>query len=218
MKLLKGIHKFDFLVALYVFCILVSEMMGGKTFPLAVTPAFSLNASVAIFLLPVVFSINDIITEVHGAGRARSVVRTGLLMVAFLFLFSLLATSLPPSMRFIRSEAAYDLVFRQSARISLASLVAFMLADFMDVAIFARMRKSLGRGGLWLRNNISNFVSQFIDTAVFMTLAFYAWDKPWSANVAFLASLILPYWGLKCFMSVIETPFVYAGVRWLRGR
>lgn len=49
-----------------------------------------------------------------------------------------------------------------------------------------------------------------------MILAFYAFDKPFISNVNFLASLILPYWLLKCLMSVIETPFVYLGVNWLK--
>jgi uncharacterized PurR-regulated membrane protein YhhQ (DUF165 family) len=50
-----------------------------------------------------------------------------------------------------------------------------------------------------------------------MTLAFYAFDRSLGSNFAFLTSLILPYWLLKCFMSVLETPFVYVGVKWLRG-
>ena len=50
-----------------------------------------------------------------------------------------------------------------------------------------------------------------------MFLAFYALDKGLGNNVSFLFSLILPYWLLKCTMSIIETPLVYAGVRWLKG-
>src|SRR5947199_392841 len=112
------INKFDFLVSLYIFCIAVSELMGGKTFHL------------------------------------------------------------------------------------------------FDIGTFIRVRVKLVKKKLLLRNNVSNFVSQFFDTSVFMFLAFYAVDKSISSNMSFLFSLILPYWLLKCFMSVIETPFVYAGVKW----
>ena len=49
-----------------------------------------------------------------------------------------------------------------------------------------------------------------------MFLAFYAFDKPFAGNITFLWSLILPYWLLKCFMSIIETPLVYIGVKWLK--
>ena len=78
------------------------------------------------------------------------------------------------------------------------------------------MKEKFGKSKLWLRNNISNFISQLVDTVVFMTLAFYALDKGFDNNVIFLTSLIIPYWLLKCTMSVVETPFVYLGVKWLK--
>ena len=214
---MRTIEKFDLLVALYVFCIAVAEIMGAKTFPVLNLFGYQLNASVAILVLPLVFSINDVIAEVHGKQRARSVVRSGLIVVFLILVFSLVATRLPPSTRFEASEAAYDQIFGLSARIAAASLTAFALAEFLDVLIFVRLRERLGTGRLWLRNNVSNVLSQLVDTTVFMTLAFYAFDRPWDANVGFLVSLIVPYWLLKCFMSVIETPFVYLGVRWLQG-
>lgn len=211
-----GIKKFDFLISLYIFCILVSELLGGKTFAITQIGNFHLNASVAIFALPIIFSINDIITEVFGAERARSLVRAGLLMIFFLLAFSALAIMLPPSLRFLPNQKAYATIFGTTFRIAAASLTAFAIADFMDIAIFQRLRERLGKKGLWIRNNVSNFVSQFFDTFIFMILAFYALNRPFADNASFLWSLILPYWLLKCFMSVIETPFVYLGVKWLK--
>lgn len=211
-----GIEKFDLLVSIYIFCIAIAELMGAKTFPLANIFGYQLNASVAILILPLIFTINDVITEVHGKERAKSVVRSGLLVVFGILLFSLIATSLSPSVRFKASEAAYDKIFGLSARIAAASLTAFALAEFLDIYIFTKLRQLFGKKRLWFRNNISNFISQFIDTFVFMSLAFYAFDKPFDNNAAFLTSIILPYWLLKCGMSVIETPFIYLGVRWLQ--
>ena len=208
----------DFLVGFYVFGVLASELLGSKTFPLVNLGFIKLNASVAIFLIPLLFSVNDIITEVYGAARARSVVRTGLMMIVFLFLFLLFAINLPPSPRFAASEEAYDSIFGKSLRISFASLVAFTLADFLDIYIFSKIREKLGKQKLWLRNNASNFAAQLIDTTVFMSLAFYALDQSFSQNAEFLFSLILPYWLLKCSMSIIETPLVYVGVRWLKDK
>lgn len=213
---MKTPHKLDLLVALYVFCIAVSELMGGKTFPLFTIGEFTMNASVAIFTFPLVFTINDVIIEVYGRERARSVVRSALLVVALIFLFSLFAVSLPPSTRFEATEAAYDTVFGLTARIAFASLVAFTIAEFTDLYIFSLIRRKLGNKALWLRNNVSNFSAQLLDTILFMTLAFYSFDRGLNENAAFLFSLILPYWLLKCAMSVIETPFVYLGVKWLK--
>lgn len=209
------IQKFDLLVAVYIFCICVAEMMGSKTFPLLTSP-IRLNASVAIFVIPLLFTINDVITEVYGKERARSVIRSGLIVIAGILLFSLLAVHLPPSPRFEGSNDAYREIFSKSARISAASLIAFTLAEFLDVAIFARLRQKLGTSKLWLRNNASNFAAQFVDTVVFMTLAFYTIGDSFGSNASFLWSLILPYWLLKCSMSIIETPLVYLGVKWLK--
>lgn len=210
------VEKLDLLIAIYIFCICAAELMGAKTFPLANIFGFQLNASVAIFLIPFLFTINDVITEVYGKERARSVIRSGLVMVFFILIASLVFTSLPPSGRFASSEAAYDDIFGKSARIAAASLIAFALAEFLDVFLFVKIREKLGKSKLWLRTNVSNFGAQLIDTVVFMSLAFYVFDQSFVANYSFLLGLIIPYWLLKCFMSVIETPFVYLGVRWLK--
>ena len=210
------IRRWDLLVALYIFFIAASEFLGGKTFELFSAGSFVLNASVAIFAFPFIFTLNDIVIEVYGRERARSLVRTGIVIVALIFLFSLLAIALPPSARFAASEAGYDAVFGRSARFALASLIAFAIAEFTDLFIFAKIRERMKGKALWLRNNVSNFSAQFIDTVIFITLAFYAFDRGFADNAAFLWSIILPYWLVKCAMSVVETPFVYAGVRWLR--
>lgn len=210
------IEKMDLLIALYIACIAVSELMGAKTFPIAKVFGLQLNASVAIFVIPLIFTINDVIVEVYGKERARSVVRSGLGVIVFFFLFSWLATALPASVRFLQAESAYDTIFHFSMRISLASLTAFTVAEFLDVYIFAKLRERLVRRSLWFRNNLSNFISQFVDTVVFMSIAFYAFNRPFGDNITFLLSIALPYWGLKCVMSVLETPLVYLGVSWLQ--
>jgi hypothetical protein len=139
------IQKFDLFVSVYVACIALAELMGGKTFPFVNLWGYQLNASVAIFVLPLIFTINDVITEVYGKERTRSVIRSGLVVIFIILLFSLLATSLPPSGRFQSSEAAYDEVFGLSARVAAASLTAFVLAEFLDVLIFVRLRERLGK-------------------------------------------------------------------------
>ena len=79
-----GIKKMDLLVSIYIFCILSAEVFGSKTIPLINLPFLKLNASVGIFLIPVLFTINDIIVEVYGKERARSVVRSSLFVVFLL--------------------------------------------------------------------------------------------------------------------------------------
>ncbi len=210
-------HKYDYLLGLYIFCLAAAELMGGKTFPLANLWGYQLNASVGIFLIPPLFTIIDVINEVYGKARARNVVRTGLFVIALILLFALFAIHLPPSARFLERQEAYFAVFSTSARIAFASLVAFASAEFLDVYVFALLRERMHGRALWLRNNASNILGQLVDTIVFMTIAFYAFDRSAGDNAAFLFSLILPYWLLKCTVSFLQTPLVYLGVWWLRG-
>ncbi len=206
----------DLVVAVYIFCVVTSETMGAKTFPLLHTDWLKLNASVSIFLIPFIFTINDIVTEVFGKSRARSIVRSSLVVIFLLLMTSVLFTLLPPSARSAPTEEAYDTIFGKSIRFSIASLIAFAISDFLDIFIFARIREKLGKTRLWLRTNASNMISQFIDAFIFMSLAFYALDQSFTENYAFIFSLLIPYWLLRCLLSVAETPIVYWGVRWLK--
>jgi uncharacterized integral membrane protein (TIGR00697 family) len=210
------IRKFDVIVALYIFGVLTAELLGSKTFAVGHLGSLHLSASVAIFVMPLLFTITDVVVEVYGRERARSIVWSGLLCAALLVAYTSLATHLPASGRFATSEPAYDKVFGSSARIAAASLVAFAASELLDVFIFAKLRQAMHKRALWFRNNASNFVSQFADSAVFLTLAFYSLQRGLGSNVSFLIGLLLPYWILRCVLSVVETPLVYAGVAWLR--
>jgi uncharacterized integral membrane protein (TIGR00697 family) len=209
-------RRLDAVIALYIFLTITAELLGAKTFPILHAGAFALNASVAIFALPFIFSLNDVVLEVYSKKRARNLALLGMGTVVLLILYTALATSLPPSARFTPTESAYDTIFQFSIRISLASIAAFACSQLLDIAIFAKLRERMQNRALWLRNNLSNFLGFFVDYAVFLTLAFYAFDKGAGDNIGFIMSLLIPYWLLKCAVSVLGTPLVYAGVKWLR--
>lgn len=208
------INKMDFLVALYITCLALAEIMSMKTIPLLKIFAYQLNVSVGIFVFPILFAINDIVAEVKGKARAKQLVYTSLLMVALIMVYSIFVTWLPESARFKDGEA-YNLVFAKAARISLASLLAFVVSGLLDVAIFHQIKVKTKGKMLWLRSNLSNFISQLLDTFIFASVAFYSFQDGLSSNFSFILSIVIPYWLLKCFMSVVETPLTYWGVKWL---
>jgi queuosine precursor transporter len=210
-------RKMDLVVGLYIFGVMAAELMGTKTFRFSPFDWLHLNVPVAVFVLPLLFTMVDVVVEVYGRARAKSLVYTGLIVIVLLILLAALATALPPSVRSAKTESSYDTVFHASIRISLASLAAFAVSELMDVAIFARLRDRLKGRALWLRNNVTNFISQFFDSAVFLSLAFYATSEALGANVSFLWSLLVPYYLIRVGLSVIETPLVYLGAWWLRG-
>lgn len=199
-------RKLDLLLAIYITSIVAAELMGAKTFPI-----LFLNASVAIFTLPITFIINDVVTEVEGKARSLSFMRSTFIILILLALFNVLAISLPPSVRSASFEPAYQTIFGKSLRMTLASLVAFFIAERLDILIFAKIRARFKDSGLWLRSNVSNIISLFFDTSIFMFLAFFS-----GSNAGFVWSLVLPYWGLKCLFSMVEMPFTYLAVNWLK--
>jgi uncharacterized integral membrane protein (TIGR00697 family) len=211
-----GIQKFDFLIAFYITCVMIAELMGAKTVPLFTIGSFHINGTVSLLVLPLIYSINDVIIEVFGKSRAKSLIRTSLFMILFLLVYSLIATNLPPSQRFLPNEKAYETIFGLSTRFAFASLVAFAVSEFSDVYVFSKLREKLGKSKLWLRTNLSNFISEFLDVAIFMSLAYYALDMSVAANFSFIAGIALPFYLLRCCMSIIETPLVYLGIKWLK--
>lgn len=209
-----NIRKMDLVLALYIFGVIAAEVFGGKTIKLG---NLSWHASAAIFVVPLLFATVDMVVEVYGKARARSMVYCGLIAIFLLICYAALATSLPPTARYASTEPAFDKIFQSSIRLSAASLAAFAVSELLDVAVFANLRARMNGKALWLRNGLTNFVSQFFDSAVFLSLAFYATSQTFGGNVSFIWSLLFPYWILRCLLSVAETPIVYLGVWWLRG-
>lgn len=213
------------LTALYIFCVLMTETLGVKTSPIGhISLHFwpinipQLKVSMAIFFIPFIYSINDVVAQVWGYKTARSIYRISLFTIVGLAFFSWVSTSLPPSMIFMDKEAAFDTIFGQALRFSLASITAFAVSDILDVIIFCKLRDRLHWKWLWFSTNVSNIISQGIDGALFVYLAMYVPGDIsfWAGNHAFMWGVILPYWVFRSCMSIIATPLVYAGVKWAK--
>ncbi len=208
-------YKSDFLVAVYIFCLVAAELMGSKTFPLVTIFGLKLTGAMGMFLIPWIFSINDIFTEVYGYKRAKNLAKISISIIFFIILFSSFAIALPSSTRFLPMVDSYNKIFSQSIRISIASLIAISISNFLDINVFHKLKQKMSKYGLWFRNNLSNTLAVFFDTFIFITVAFYSLNTSFSDNVTFLWGIILPYWILKTTMSVFTTPFVYLGINWL---
>ncbi|MCL1877128.1 queuosine precursor transporter [Candidatus Saccharibacteria bacterium] len=209
--------KIDVFVALYIFGVVAAALMGAKVMPLGSLFGLNFNISVALFLLPLMFTLTDAVNEIYGRKRAEQLVWLGVGVQILLVLFIWLATSLPHAARFEPLNDSYNAVFGISVRFAVASVMAFAVSGIFDVLIFSRLKKASKGKFVWLRSNVSNVASALIDTVVFMTVAYYGFFvEGFSANALWLAGLILPYWTAKCVMSAISTPLVYAGIRYLR--
>ena len=201
--------KTKLLLGIFVASLIAANLLGSK-----ITKFWLIEVSVGIFAYPITFLITDIIEEVHGKEKTKQFVWVGFICLLFTLLMTALAVWLPFAERSFVKEN-YTQVFGSTLRIFIASITAFLLSQFHDVWAFNFWKEQTKGKFLWLRNNASTIVSQFIDTIIFMFIAFYGLTP--KHTVGYMFTLIIPYYLLKVLVAIFDTPFVYLGVWWLRG-
>jgi queuosine precursor transporter len=196
------------LLALFVGSMVLVNTIGTK-----ITSIAGIRVSVGIFFMPLLFLITDIVGEVHGRERAGSFVRTASGILIFSFAMVFLSIRMTPNATWGLQEE-YALIFGSSLRMTFASIISFIISQSVDVTAFAFWKRVTRGRYLWLRNNLSTIFSQFIDTVIFMFIAFYRINPSYTAG--FIFSLIIPYWLFKVLFALLDTPLCYIGVRWLK--
>lgn len=199
------------LIALTIY---LTSLFAANTLGLKIMPfIFGSHISVGVFSFPVVFLMTDVIGEVYGKHIAKLFVRAGFMSTALFLLYSFISLAMPWSEDGLWAKEGYNQIFGISARISIASLTAFLIAEYQDVISFFFFRERLGEKFFWLRSLLSNVWSQLLDTAIFMTIAF-AGVYP----VHTLMSISITWWLFKIGMGLLYTPLSYLGIYLLRER
>lgn len=206
----KTLRKRDFLFALFVASMVMVNTLGTK-----ITTILGVRVSVGIFFMPVLFLITDIVGEVFGRKEASKFVSMTSIMLVLLFIMISICIAVKPNESWGMQEQ-YAMVFGSSLRMTIASLVSFVVSQHLDVFMFSLWGKITKGKYLWVRNNMSTIVSQFIDTTIFEFIAFWHLTPKFTTKYVF--SLILPYWVFKLVFALLDTPFCYLGVRWLSGK
>jgi len=200
----------DIIYALYITCMILVNTLGSK-----ITTLLGVRVSVGIFFMPVLFVATDVVGEVYGEKEVRTFVNISLGMLVVLVAMINLCIVLEPNPGWPWQEQ-YALIFGSSTRMTLASIVSFAVSQKLDVRLFAFIRSITGEKHLWLRNNLATIVCNFVDTMLFDFIAFYRLTPTYT--VSFVFSLIIPYWLFKVAFALLDTPFCYLGVKWLRGK
>ena len=203
-------RKRDFLFALFVASMVMVNTLGTK-----IISILGIRVSVGIFFVPVLFLVTDIIGEVFGRAEASRFVNMATIMLVVLFVMMGVCIAIPPNESWGMQEQ-YAMVFGSSLRMTIASLVSFVVSQQLDVIMFSFWGKVTKGKHLWIRNNLSTIVSQLIDTTIFEFIAF--WHLNDKFTTSYIISLIIPYWLFKVVFALLDTPFCYLGVRWLRGK
>jgi hypothetical protein len=208
------LSNYDLRKLLVVLSIYLTSLFAANTLGLKIMPfLFGSHISVGFICFPIVFIITDVIGEVYGKKIAKMFVLAGIISTALFIIYSLISLVLPWAEAGLWAKEGYNQMFGISARISIASLVAFAIGEYQDVISFFFFRKKIGEDKFWLRSNLSNLWSQFLDTVIFMLIAFLGvYDNHT------LLILILTWWMYKVLMGALYTPLSYLAIRILKGK
>ncbi|WP_300524008.1 queuosine precursor transporter [Aminiphilus sp.] len=170
---------------------------------------FGMVATLGNIIYGTSFLATDILSENHGKAAARQAVAIGF----FSLIFTTAAMNL--ALLYIPHESDFaqgpmQALFSVMPRIALASLAAYGISQYHDVWAYDFWRKRFPHvRHIWIRNNFSTLVSQLLDTAVFVSIAF-AGIYPWPV----LAQIFCSTYVLKLLVALADTPFVYLARRW----
>ena len=201
-----------FITALVVSNLIFQKFFSWYPFNFEVFGIKLFELSVGVLPYPITFLITDIISEIFGKRKANQVVVMGILASIFSIGLLLLGDVLPASSSSPIDDKTFNLVFSASPLAVLASMSAYLIAQFLDIRIY-HFWKQLTQGKyLWLRNNFSTFSSQIIDsTTVIALLCIFdilAWDL--------FLGLVLSSIAFKIVVAVIDTPLLYLLVGLIR--
>jgi len=191
---------------------------------------FRIPMALAIGVLPypVTFLCTDFISELYGQKRANFLVWVGLLLNLWVLAFLWLGGALPPVPALDASTGlpptdAYDFAFYRIRFLTMgavvASMIAYLSAQLCDVSLFHFWKRLTHGRHLWLRNNGSTLVSQFVDSFAVITIThFYARGLPIDAGQPLWPQLWLfigSGYVFKATVALLDTLPFYIGVRWL---
>ncbi len=209
-----------YLGALFITSLVVSNLIFQKFFywnpfgEMTVFGASLFEVSVGILPYPITFLITDLISEIFGKKKANEIVTAGIFASFFSMGIILLADFAPAIESSPIDDKTFTKVFALSPLAVLASMIAYLLAQYVDIAIYHFWKRLTKGKHLWLRNNFSTFFSQFIDTFIVVGLLCVFGVLPW--NIFF--GLVVSGFLFKVFVAFLDTPFLYFFVYLLRKR
>lgn len=206
-----GQKLFVVLGAIFVTCLVLGDVTGGKAFSTPVGPV-----SVGLILFPVTFLLTDVINDFYGKRGARFITGVGAAMATLAYFALVLTTALPTDPDTYFQDAEYRKIFGGSAKLFVASILAYLIGQLLDIQVFLFWKRVTKGRHLWLRATGSTLISQLIDTA---TINSIFWGGVADKTVGWIVAKIIREFLIKVAIAVLITPVVYALhafiLRWL---
>lgn len=199
----RAYRYFDLIVGGFVAVLLCSNLIGpGKVAMLG-----GIAFGVGNIFFPISYIFGDVLTEVYGYARARRAIWAGFGAMLFATVMSWSVINLPvdPNEPWNQTiQPALEVVFGNTWRIVVASILAFVVGDFVNSYVLARMKVMTQGRHLWTRTIGSTIVGQGFDSVIFYPIAFYG---TWVNER--LVVVLLANWAIKVGVEVVMTPLTY---------
>ncbi len=198
---------FVFVAVIFTTCLITANIVAVK-----LVTIFGLMVPAAIIIFPLSYVFGDVLTEVYGYRQARRVIWLGffcnLLTVAAIWV-----TQVLPPAPFFDAQGAYERILGYTPRILAASFLAYLVGEFANSFVLAKMKIATGGRWLWSRTIGSTLAGQALDSSVFIVLAF-AGTMPGDV----LLWAVVTQWLMKSAYEAAVTPFTYLVVNFLKKR
>lgn len=197
----------DILVGIFVAVLLISNVVAVKIVKIG---PFSFAGGTLLF--PLAYIFGDVFTEVYGYKRMRRIIWTGFVANILMALVFIVIGKLPAASGW-GNQAAYDAILGWIPRIVLASILAYWVGEFINSFILAKMKVWTKGKWLWTRTIGSTVFGEFLDTVIFVLIAFWG-----VLPSALIISVIISNYILKVGVEIIFTPITYGVVGFLKKR
>jgi uncharacterized integral membrane protein (TIGR00697 family) len=196
-------HRLVIITAIFVTCLITANIIAVKVIGIG-----SLVLPAAIIVFPISYIFGDILTEVYGYRWARRVIWLGFLC-NLIFVFFAWVGQLLPSASFWEGQEAYRSILGYAPRLLVASFCGYLVGEFANSFILAKMKVATRGRWLWSRTIGSTIAGQGLDTAIFIIIAY-------AGTSSFVPIMILYHWLVKTAIEAVATPLTYAAVNFLK--
>jgi len=195
----------NLVTAIFTTCLVIANIIAVK-----LVDIFGLIVPAAVVIFPISYIFGDVLTEVYGYARARQVIWVGfscnLLAVVAIWVAGLL-----PAAGFWNGQAAYEQILGYTWRLLAASFAAYLVGEFLNSLVLAKLKIATRGRWLWLRTIGSTLIGEGADSLVFISLVFLG-NVPQDQ----MLRLIVTQWLFKSGYEVAATPLTYAVVNFLK--
>jgi uncharacterized integral membrane protein (TIGR00697 family) len=201
----KNYKYLNFISVFFVSVLLISNVASSKIVDLK---WFTFDGGTLLFPLSYIFG--DILTEVYGYKRSRSVIWSGFFMALLMSVIFIIVGKLPPAAGW-NNQAAYDAILGLTPRIVCASLIAYFFGEFSNSFVLAKMKIFTRGRWLWTRTIGSTVVGELVDSFLFVAIAFYGVFPN-----SLVVTIIISNYIFKTCVEIIFTPITYKVVGFLK--